>query len=149
MHEIVTAIIDRDMSATRTLLRKDSELKDFKSVAGFSIYDLAEKTGDYLILACIYRETQSKIKSREALLYGILATLSQDYFCAQYASGIEYYVWHCLENNGDWPPELEDIYHPIESETLADIIYVVDQTESWYDDDIGLVSTQDWLQKYR
>ena len=148
MHEIVSAIIDRDISATRTLLKKDPGLTRFKSEAGFSIYDLAEKSGDYLILACIYRETQSVIKNPEALLYGILATLSYEYFCAQYASGIEHYVWHCLENNGDWPSELDDIYHPIDSETVADIRYVVDQTGYWYDDDIGLVSVQDWLRKY-
>ena len=100
MHPIFSAIFDKDKVSIRKLLKNDPELKDLKSEAGHSIYELAEKTGDYLVLACVYRETQSVIENPKPVLYGILATLSQDYFCAGYASGIEYFVWHCIENNG-------------------------------------------------
>ncbi len=149
MHKIVTAILDRDTNSIRSQLQKKSELKGFKSEASHSIYELAEKTGDYLVLACVCRETQSRIENPETLLYGILATLSNDYFCAQYASGIEYSVWHCLENSGAWPAELDEIYNPIESEVLTDIKYVIDRTGSWYSDDTGVLSVREWLPKYR
>ena len=149
MHAIFSAILDRDKVSIRRLLKNDPELKGLISEAGHSIYELAEKTGDYLVLACVYRETQQVIENPETILYGVLATLSEDFFCAGYASGIEYFVWHCIENNGAWPPELDNLYNPIESETVDDIKYVVDQTESWYCDDTGLVSVQDWLLKYR
>ena len=149
MHPIISAILDRDKISIRKLLKNDPELKGLKSEAGHSIYELAEKTGDYLVLACVYRETQSVIENLETILYGILTTLSEDFFCAGYASGIEYFVWHCIENNGAWPADLDNLYNPIESETLADIRYIVDQTESWYCNDTGVVSVQDWLLKYR
>ena len=149
MHEIVSALIDRDTDSVRALLRKAPELKEFRSEAGHSIYELAEKSGCYLVLACVYRETQSQIQDSETILYGILASLSYDYFCAGYASGIEYLVWHCLENDGVWPPELEDNYYPIEAETITDIKYVVEQTGCWYENEVGVLPVDKWLKEYR
>ena len=148
MHPIVTAIINKDINSIRALLAKEPGLKDVESEAGYSLYELAEKTGDYLVLACLLREAKVQIKSAETILYGILTTLSNDYFCAQYESSIEYFVWYCLEHDGNWPPELENIYSPIEPETIADIRYVVDQTGAWYSDDDGLMTVQNWQQNW-
>jgi hypothetical protein len=148
MHPIVTAIINKDINSIRALLAKDPGLKGIETEAGYSLYELAEKTGDYLILACVLRETKAQIKSAETVLCGILTTLSNDYFCAQYESSIEHFVWYCLENSGTWPPELGDIYSSIEPETIADIRYVVDQTGAWYSDDEGLMTVQKWQQRW-
>lgn len=148
MHELVNAILNRDKVSIRSILRNKPELKKFKSKAGFSIFELAEKTADYLILASLYKETKSQISDPENVLSGILSTLSHDYFCAHYISGIEYSVWHCLQNNGEWPPEYDDLYTPLDQDTLADIGYIVEMTGSWYAEDIGLISLQEWLKKY-
>lgn len=148
MEAIITAILDRGQQTLRRLLRDDPGLKDFRTSTGTTIFQLAEKSGNSLIEACVLRETGTPAADQAALLYGILATVSQEYFCAQYESSIEYSLWHCLENGGDWPAHLEDLYQPLDAETLRDIRYVVDQTGSWYLDGHGIIPLSRWKREY-
>ena len=147
MDQLVKSIISQDVNQVRQLLKENPDLINLKTYPGDSVCELAQKTGNTLVELSILRVGKLVIKDPEELFYGLFSTISQEYFFSQYENGIEYMVWHCVSNKGEWPKELENLYS-MNIETVQDIKYLLNKSGYWYTSENGLIPLATWKNEF-
>jgi hypothetical protein len=156
MGNLLDAILKHETNEIRVLVRNNPSLASERSPAGNLPLDVAKSTGNVISYVALLRENCPSESGDSIdcakLLEEYIHTLSDDYACASWLSGIEYMVYAAM--TGDESP-VDDRWNlsKLDSETIGDLQYLLDESGEWphWNDNtntVELLSIEAWENKY-